>query len=46
MTVAAVSFVAYLIAGFVPYAYIVLPIAILMMIGTLLVIKKVAGKEI
>ncbi len=46
MTVAAVSFVAYLIAGFVPYAYIALPIAILMMIGTLLVIKKVAGKEI
>ncbi len=46
MTVAAVSFVAYLIAGFVPYAYIALPIAIIMMIGTLLVLKKVAGKEI
>lgn len=46
ITVAAVSFVAYLVAGFVPYAYITLPIAILMMIGTLLVIKKIAGKEI
>ncbi|WP_300683856.1 Na+/H+ antiporter NhaC family protein [Acutalibacter sp. 1XD8-36] len=38
---AAVSFVSYIIAGFVPNALIVLPIAIVLMIGTLFVIKIV-----
>ncbi len=40
MTVAAVSFVCYVIAGFVPNAIIVLPIAIVLMIGTLFGVKK------
>lgn len=40
MTVAAVSFVCYIIAGFVPNAIIVLPIAIALMIVTLLAVKK------
>jgi Na+/H+ antiporter NhaC len=40
ITVAAVSFVAYVIAGFLPVWYIVLPIAIVMMIGTLFLMKK------
>lgn len=40
MTVAAVSFICYIIAGFVPNAIIVLPIAIVLMIGTLFGVKK------
>ena len=39
-TVAGVSFVSYLIAGLIPNAVIVLPIAIVLMIGTLLVMRK------
>lgn len=39
ITVAAVSFVAYIIAGFVPVWYISLPIAIALMLLTLVVIK-------
>ncbi len=45
MTVAAVSFVSYIIAGFVPYAVIVLPISIVLMLGTLFVLKAVLGKK-
>lgn len=45
VTVAAVSFVAYLIAGFVPVWYITLPIAALITIATLVVIKKVSAKK-
>ena len=40
LTVAAVTFVSYLIAGFVPKAVIVLPIAIVLMVATLLVIRR------
>lgn len=40
LTAAGVSFVSYLIAGFVPNAWIVLPIAIVLMIATLLIIRK------
>ena len=40
LTVAGVSFVSYIIAGFVPNALIVLPIAIVLMVGTLIVLKK------
>lgn len=40
ITVAGVSFVSYIIAGFVPNAFIALPIAIVLMIGTLFVIQK------
>ncbi len=44
ITVAAVSFVAYVITGFVQNWLITLPIAIVMMIGTLVVIRLTAGK--
>lgn len=40
ITVAAVSFVSYIIAGFLPNAFITLPIAILLMIGLLLIIRQ------
>ena len=45
ITAAAVSFVAYIIAGFIPNAFIALPIAVALMIVTLLVIKKVTAKK-
>ena len=45
MTVAAVSFVTYVIAGFVQNAWICLPIGIILMTGTLLVIRAITGKE-
>ncbi len=41
ITVAAVSFVSYVLAGFVPKAVIVLPIAIILMVCTLFVMKRV-----
>ena len=40
MTVAGVSFLSYILAGFVPNAIIVLPIAIVLMIATLVIIRK------
>ncbi|MBQ3431295.1 MAG: Na+/H+ antiporter NhaC family protein [Clostridia bacterium] len=45
LTVAGVSFVSYIIAGFVQNAWIALPIAIVLMIGTLFVLKAVLGKK-
>ncbi len=45
ITVAAVSFVSYLIAGFVPNAFIALPIAIALMLGTLAVIKTIHARK-
>ena len=45
MTVAAVSFVTYVIAGFVQNAWICLPIGIALMTGTLFVIRAITGKE-
>ena len=45
ITVAAVSFVAYIIAGFISNWLIVLPIAIVLMIGTLFVIKLITNKK-
>ena len=45
ITVAAVSFVSYIIAGFVPNALIVLPIAVVLMIGTLLAVRKIVGER-
>ena len=41
LTTAAISAVAYVIAGFIPNALIVLPIAIALMIGYLLVLRRV-----
>ena len=45
ITVAGVSFVAYLIAGFVPNALIALPIALGLMIGTLFLMKKIIKRK-
>lgn len=45
LTVAGVSFVSYIIAGFVQNAWIALPIAIVLMIGTLFVLKVLLGKK-
>ncbi len=45
LTVAAVSFVAYIIAGFVQNWLIVLPIAIVLMLATLVVITKFTNKK-
>ena len=44
-TVAGVSFVTYVIAGFVQKAYIALPVGILLMLGTLFVIKAASKKK-
>ncbi|MBR5295530.1 MAG: Na+/H+ antiporter NhaC family protein [Clostridia bacterium] len=45
LTVAGVSFVTYIVAGFVPNAFITLPLGIVLMIGTLLVIRRFAAKK-
>ncbi len=45
LTVAGVSFVSYVIAGFIQNAWIVLPISIVLMIGTLFVIKAMTNKK-
>ena len=45
LTVAAVSFVVYIIAGFVQTAWIALPAGIVLMVAVLLVIRKIFGKE-
>ncbi|MGN0447098.1 MAG: Na+/H+ antiporter NhaC family protein [Acutalibacteraceae bacterium] len=45
LTVAGVSFVSYVIAGFVPNWMISLPIALALMVVTLFVIKKVSTKK-
>ena len=45
MTVAAVSFVTYILAGFVPNAYIVLPVGIVLMVATLLAIRAFTKKK-
>ncbi len=45
LTVAAVSLVCYIIAGFVQNAYIMLPVGLVLMIGTLLVIKACSKKN-
>ncbi|MBR0521056.1 MAG: Na+/H+ antiporter NhaC family protein, partial [Spirochaetales bacterium] len=45
ITVAAVSFVSYIIAGLVPNWFIVLPIAIVLMVCTLFAIKKITAPK-
>jgi len=45
LTVAGVSFVTYIIAGFVPQWYIALPVGAVLMVATLFVIKKVTAKK-
>ena len=43
ITVAAVSFVNYVIAGFIQNAFICLPIGIVLMVGTIVVIRNLTG---
>lgn len=43
-TVAVVSFITYIVAGFIPKAWIVLPLGIVLMVITLLAIRKRSGK--
>ncbi len=45
ITVAAVSFVTYVIAGFVKNVFLCLPIGIVLMIGTLFVIQKMTAEK-
>ena len=45
VTVAAVSFVTYLIAGFVKNALICLPIGIVLMVGTLIMVQKITAEK-
>ena len=45
LTVASVSFIGYLLAGFVPNALIVLPVSIALLVAVLLVIKLVTKKK-
>ena len=45
ITVAAVSFVCYIITGFVPNAWIALPIAVVLMLLTLFVLKTLTRKK-
>ena len=45
LTVAGVSFVSYIIAGFIQSAWIALPISIALMIGTLFVLKLILGQK-
>lgn len=45
ITVAAISFVMFLISGFIPNALITLPIGIVLTIGTLVVIKLISKKK-
>ena len=46
LTVAAVSFVGYLIAGFVPNALIVLPVSVAILVVALLIIKAITKKKV
>ena len=45
LTVAGVSFVTYIVAGLVKSAWIALPVGIVLMLGTLFVLKLVLGKK-
>lgn len=45
IVVAAVSFVSYIVAGYTQSALLTLPIALVLMIGTLFLMKRLKGKE-
>lgn len=45
VSVAAISFVCFILAGFVPYAYVCLPIGVVLTVGFLLVMKKLTAKK-
>jgi Na+/H+ antiporter NhaC len=44
LVVAGVAFVCYVIAGFLPYWYVMLPLSIVLMVATLFILKKVTSK--
>jgi Na+/H+ antiporter NhaC len=44
ITCALVSFVTYIVAGFVKTAWIALPVGIVLMVATILVIRRMYGK--
>ncbi len=46
ITMACISFVMFVIAGFVQNAFICIPIGVVLTIGTLLVLKKTVGKSV
>ncbi len=46
LTVAALSFVCFIIAGFVPNAWVVLPIGAVLTVGTLFVLKKLQSGKV
>ena len=46
LTLCGISFVMFLIAGFVQNAFICLPLGILLTIGTLLVLRKTIGTSV
>ena len=45
ITVAAVSFVTYLLAGFVQNVWVPLPVGAVLMVGTLFAIKNITGSK-
>ena len=45
LTVAGVTFVGYILAGFVQNAWIVLPVSLVLMAGTLLVVRGAQNKK-
>ena len=45
LTVAGISFIAFIIAGFVQNWLIVLPVAIILMLGTLIIVRFVTNDE-
>ena len=45
ITVAAISFVCYILAGFIQNAFIMLPVGIVLTVATLFVIKAVTKKK-
>lgn len=45
LTVAGVSFAGYLLAGFVPNAFVILPVSLALLVGVLLIIKAVTKKK-
>ena len=45
LTVAGVSFVSYILAGFIQNAWVMLPLSIVLMVGTIVIIKKLTAKN-
>ena len=45
LTVAGVSFVSYILAGFIQNAWVMFPLSIVLMVGTIVIIKKLTAKN-